>query len=189
MLAAFCCTGRTATAAHPPFRPDDRFPDYRGAGIAFTDCKMVLCGRHAFKKGKAPFLSGFGGGKSPHDIDWIGTAWRETIEELWGVPAVPPHIVNQLRAEIKIRHILIQPGYVQILLHFEDLKDVGRVLRRNGLASPLYTTYPSNLEEWILGRRIGRTEITHLCLIPFLDEPLVVAPEFAADVGHMLRLL
>lgn len=184
----FACCCSTAPVVHP-IRPDTRFPDYKGAGIVFTDCKMILCGRQPFKEGKPPFLSGFGGTKSPHDIDWIGTAWRETIEELWGVPVVPPHIVNQLRSEIKIRHILVQPKYLQILLHLEDLKDVLRILRRNGFLSPLYERFPANLEELILGRRIGRTEITHLCLIPYVDEPLVVAAEFAADVGHMLRLL
>jgi hypothetical protein len=185
MFACCCATAAVET----PVRPDTRFPDYRGAGIAFTDCTTILCGRHAFKKGRKPFLSGFGGTKTAQDIDWIGTAWRETIEELWGVLAVPPHIVNQLRASIKIRHILIQPGYIQILLHLEDLKDVCRILQRNRLASPLYTTYPKDLQDLILNRRIGQTEITHLCLIPFLEEPLLVAAEFVGDVGHMVRLV
>ena len=183
-MFACCCT---SAAAETPIRPDTRFPDYKGAGIAFTDCTTILCGRHAYKPGKAPFLSGFGGHKISQDLDWIGTAWRETIEELWGVSSVPSHIVNQLRMEIKIRHILIQPGYIQILLHLEDLKDVCRILRRNGLLSPLYATYPLGLEDLILKRRIGRTEVTHLCLIPFLEEPLVVAKEFAKDIVEMNR--
>jgi hypothetical protein len=182
-----CCCG--ASPVETPVRPDTRFPDYRAAGIAFTDCTTILCGRHAFKKGRKPFLSGFGGTKHSQDLDWIGTAWRETIEELWGLPSVPPHIINQLRTEIKIRHVLIQPGYIQILLHLEDLEDVCRILRRNRLMSPLYASYPKGLEDLITQRRIGQTEITHLCLIPFLEEPLVVASEFAADIGHMVRLV
>ncbi len=185
-MFACCCT---TTAVETPIRPDTRFPDYKAAGIAFTDYTTILCGRHAFKRGRKPFLSGFGGTKHLQDLDWIHTAWRETIEELWGLPSVPPHIVNQLRTEIKIRHILSQPGYVQILLHLEDLKDVCRILRRNGLASPLYKSYPTGLEDLILRRRIGQTEITHLCLLPFLEEPVVVAAEFAADIGHMVRLV
>jgi hypothetical protein len=179
----------TAAAVEHPIRPDTRFPDYKAAGIAFTDCTLILCGRHAFKPGKPPFLSGFGGGKHAQDLDWVGTAWRETIEELWGVPAVPPHIVNQLRTEVKTRNILIQPGYVQILLHLEDVSTILRILKRNQFPSPIYTSYPLSLEELLLKRRIGKTEITHLCLLPFSEETLRLAPEFAADIRHMVRLL
>ena len=72
---------------------------YKGAGILFLNGPLALAGIQKYRKvvenSVDAQLSGFGGRKEDSDIDWVHTAFREVIEELFDVSNVSVALINQ----------------------------------------------------------------------------------------------
>ena len=66
--------------------------EYNAAGVLFTNGHIALAGYHPYKLQ----LSGLGGKRNPEDIDPLDTAFRELLEELFGVHPVPPAFMKEL---------------------------------------------------------------------------------------------
>ena len=57
-------------------------------------------------------------------------------------------------------------------------------LKARGLRSPLYKVFPVTVTELLFSRRIRPTELTHLSLIPFVDE-LSLEEHFLKDFSKV----
>ena len=165
----FACFSKTTSSPTPPY-PSISAEPYQGAGILFVEGPVALAGIQKYRKvltGAAdPRLSGFGGRKEPQDIDWVHTAFRETIEELFGVEDVSVTLIQQLRTAVPYRASFKTGEYWVLQSTFEDLKTLLLIASRH-IQSSLYSKMPRTLEE-LITRRAPQTgsEIGALALIP-----------------------
>jgi hypothetical protein len=179
----FACVCLSKPVLIPPY-PSISAEPYQGAGILFVEGPVALAGiqkhRQVLLGATDPRLSGFGGRKEPQDIDWVHTAFRETIEELFGLEDVSVSLVQRLRAQVPYRASFKIGEYWVLQSSFEDLKTLLRIASYH-LTSPLYSKMPLTLEDLIV-RRIPRTnsEIGSLALVPLV--PAAVDVNFLEDL-------
>jgi len=153
--------------------PKEDPESYKGAGMVFTDGKLILAGYQPLKS--KPFISGFGGSKMDSDVDYFQTATRETLEELFDLRSVPDRLMSQIRSIFQTSKVYKTNGYVFLKYDFSELKLLIGIVNAFGLKSRLYDTMPKNLSELMLNRKIigdEKTEITHLCLLPLVNHPI-----------------
>lgn len=169
IIRMFACVCLPKVVPFPPY-PSVSAEPYQGAGILFLEGPVALAGiqkhRQVLKGAVEPRLSGFGGRREDQDIDWIHTAFRETIEELFGVEDVSVSLIQQLRAKVPYRASFKTGEYWVLQSTFEDLKTL-LALAAKHLQSPLYSTMPRTLEE-LITRRCPQSisEIGALALVP-----------------------
>jgi hypothetical protein len=161
------------------------FPKYTGAGILFVGGPVALAGIQKYGRvvqgGKA-LLSGFGGSKEPTDIDWLDTAWREVLEELFHVSRVPVGLLNQLRMTIAIPAPTYTSGYVLVHLGFDELTKALCLCKKYGITTDLYDTVPLTVTSLVFNRRpLPVAEIGPLALLP-VSHRVSIADEFAGDL-------
>ena len=139
---------------------------FSAAGCLFTDKKLVLAG-YQFRHGKG-VLDGIGGSREEGEMA-IETAFRETLEELFDiVPSAA--LVTEMRKHFKPRSKFQTGQYICFVYNFKTLEKMMVFLKGQGLRSPLYKLFPVSVSELLFYRRIRPTELTHLSLIPFVDE-------------------
>jgi hypothetical protein len=146
---------------------------YHGAGLVFTDGKLILTGYQPLKK--KPFISGLGGSKQDGDVDYFHTAVRETLEELYDLEIIPDNLIAHIRGIFTKTAIHESNGYIFLKMDFTDLKILIGLVKAFGLKSRLYDIMPKTISELLLNRKIlhdEKTEITHLCLLPLVAHPL-----------------
>jgi hypothetical protein len=158
---------------------------YKSAGILFIDGPVALAGiqkhRKVIEGSIDARLSGFGGRKEEQDIDWIHTAIRETIEELFDVKHVSVTLIQQIRTSIPYREPIQEGEYIMMRCNFTDLKTI-LLLASKHLSSPLYQTQPQSLNELILKRIPQPTsEIGALALVP-ISISVLIDPDFSEDL-------
>ena len=163
----FCCYTKPSVGS--PISP--LYPAYTGAGCLFVGGSVALAGvqkQFLVASGKRkPVLSGLGGNREPNDIDWIHTALRETVEELFDLKEVPITLVNRLRIALPLRPAIENGGYVLMQCSFHDL--VVLLQGCASLISPLYKVQPRTLHDLIVNRCVGTSEIGSLALVPRLQ--------------------
>ena len=150
-----------------------KWESYHGAGLVFTDDKLILAGYQPLKK--KPFISGLGGSKQDGDVDYFHTAVRETLEELYDLEIIPDNLIAHIRGIFTKTAIHESNGYTFLKLDFTDLKIIIGLVKAFGLKSRVYDVMPKTLSELLLNRKIAtgeKTEITHLCLLPLVNHPL-----------------
>ena len=160
-----------------------RSRSYKAAGVVFTDGQLILAGYQPLKA--TPFISGIGGSKDEGET-YKETALREMVEELFET-SVPPALLAELKkcASHSPRKVLRSHSYVRLVYTFEDLVDMLAVMKKH-IKSPLYATFPLTLMELLFQRRDkGKSEISHLCLLPVVKHesgtPFVV-PYFVKEM-------
>lgn len=144
---------------------------YRAAGVLFLEGPAALAGIQKHRlvaEGKLNAkLSGFGGRKEEGDIDWVHTAYRETIEELFDVETVPFALINELRASIPYREHIQSGSYFNLRLTFKDLKKLLLITVKHISVSPLYKKMPLTLDDLIFKRSPQTTsEIGAIAIVP-----------------------
>jgi hypothetical protein len=135
------------------------------AGIVFKSETHVLMGYQPHKA----MISGIGG--KPFELEpLIHTAFREAIEELFGVK--PTHWFLFSLAEIfKNAGSVQNGGYTMFVLSFEDLLRFMSYVQESVQTSPYYAEFPQSLNDLLLRRRTpADAEVTHLALIPMIPE-------------------
>jgi len=135
------------------------------AGIVFKTETHVLMG---YQPDKA-MISGIGG--KPFELEpLIHTAFREAIEELFGVR--PTHWLIVSLAEIfKTAGSVQNGGYTMFVLSFDDLLRFMNYVQASVQTSPYYAEFPQSLDDLLLRRRThADAEITHLAIIPMVSE-------------------
>jgi len=159
------------------------YPGYTAAGCLFVEGPVALAGvqkQFLVSSGRrAPVLSGLGGRREDSDLDWIHTALRETVEELFDVKNVPVALLNRLRLHLPIRHAVENSGYVLAQYSFDDLSVLLGVCA--SLQSPLYKVQPRTVHDLITKRCVGSGEIGSLALVPRL-QGVTVDTHFEADL-------
>ena len=181
MFTCFCLPKVAPLIPYPSVSSEP----YQGAGILFLEGPVALAGiqkhRQVVKGSVEPRLSGFGGRREDQDIDWVHTAFRETIEELFGVDGVSVSLVQLLRSKVPYRASFKTGEYWVLQSTFEDLKTLLLIASKH-LQSPLYSRMPLTLEELITRRHPQSiSEIGALALIP-VAKTITVDPDFLNDL-------
>lgn len=135
------------------------------AGIVFKTETHVLMG---YQPDKA-MISGIGG--KPNDFEPIvHTAFRETIEELFGIKPTFWLIVS-LAEIFKTAGSVQNGGYTMFVLSFDDLLRFMKYVHVSVQTSPYYAQFPESIHDLLLRRRAPPdAEVTHLALIPLVPE-------------------
>jgi hypothetical protein len=135
------------------------------AGIVFKTETHVLMG---YQPDKA-MISGIGG--KPNEFEPIvHTAFRETIEELFGVKPTFWLIVS-LAEMFKTAGSVQNGGYTMFVLSFDDLLRFMKYVQVSVQTSPYYSQFPESIHDLLLRRRAPPdAEVTHLALIPLVPE-------------------
>ena len=135
------------------------------AGIVFKSETHVLMG---YQPDKA-MISGIGG-KSNDFEPIVHTAFRETIEELFGVN--PTYYLIVSLAEIfKNARSVQNGGYTMFVLSFDDLIRFMNYVQVSVQTSPYYSKFPESIHDLLLCRRTPPdAEVTHLALIPLVTD-------------------
>ena len=163
------------------------YSEYKGAGILFTEGPVALAGIQKYGrvcKGATAVLSGLGGRRESSDIDWLHTAWREVIEELFGVDKVPVALVNDLRIHLPLRFpASCTGGYVLVRFGFDELTRALTICSNYRIVSELYKTMPLTVSDLLLKRSPSASaEIGTLSLIP-VSHRVTIAEEFFGDLS------
>ena len=135
------------------------------AGIVFKSETHILMGYQPHKA----MISGIGG--KPHEFEApIHTAFREAIEELFGVK--PTYWLIVSLAEIfKTAGSVQNGGYTMFVLSFDDLLRFMNYVQVSVQTSPYYAEFPESIHDLLLLRRAPTdAEVTHLALIPMVAE-------------------
>jgi hypothetical protein len=153
---------------------------FSAAGCLFTDKKLVLAG-YQFRHGRG-VLDGIGGSRDGSETA-IETAFRETLEELFEiVPSAA--LVAEMRRHFKARSKFQTGQYICFVYNFKTLEKMMVFLKEQGIRSPLYKVFPVTVTELLFNRRIRPTELTHLSLIPFVDD-LSLEEHFLKDFSKV----
>lgn len=159
---------------------------FKAAGVAFTNSRHVLAGYQPHKK--HPSISGIGGSRESGE-SYMQTALRECVEELFEPSSIPKALFPKL-AEIAPQKVIQTRSYINAIYSFDDLQAMLTIMKRLGLRSPLYETFPKNLTELIMNRIPAKpsdektAEISHLALIPVIEQAAetFMDPYFVADM-------
>ena len=164
---------------------------FKAAGVAFTNGVHVLAGYQPHKK--HPSISGIGGSREPGE-SYMQTALRECVEELFEPTSIPKALLPKL-TEIAPQKVIQSGSYINAIYSFDDLHAMLKVMKRQGLRSPLYETFPKNLTELIMNRiptgalsGDKAAEISHLALLPVIPQAAdtLIDPYFAADMPSFM---
>jgi len=135
------------------------------AGIVFKSETHVLMGYQPHKA----MISGIGGKAQEFEAP-VHTAFREAIEELFGVK--PTYWLVVSLAEIfKTAGSVQNGGYTMFVLSFDDLLRFMTYVQASVQTSPYYAQFPKSIHDLLLHRRApADAEVTHLALIPMVPE-------------------
>ena len=135
--------------------------EYTSAGCIFTNGTHVLGGYQPNKQ--TPCISGIGGKRDGCE-EFVQTAMREMLEELFGIYA-RGDLVTVLMA-IPYDRLLISGDYISLIYSFSSLEKILAELVRLNAVSSLYNEMPLSLIDLLLTRLPTDSEISHLCLLP-----------------------
>jgi hypothetical protein len=135
--------------------------DYASAGCIFTNGTHILGGYQPNKS--VPCISGIGGKRDGCE-EFVQTAMREMLEELFGIYA-RSDFIHALMA-IPYDRLVISGEYVSLIYSFSSLEKILAELVRLNAVSYLYNEMPLCLIDLILKRLPVDSEISHLCLLP-----------------------
>ena len=166
---------------------------YKAAGIIFTDGKHILAGYQPNKP--KPFLSGIGGMKEKGE-EYLDTAIRETLEELFEFEYIPFELIHEIKNTITPVKYIQNKIYISVVYTFDDLYEILNILPRYDLNSYLYETIPKTVLELIFRRKtsvVGKNpEVSDLTLLTVLTvlkhDPKnpFVDPNFIEDMNLLM---
>lgn len=164
---------------------------FKAAGVAFTNGVHVLAGYQPHKK--HPSISGIGGSRERGE-NYMQTALRECVEELFEPSSIPKSLLTKL-ARIAPQKVIQTGSYINAIYTFDDLQTMLTLMKRLGLRSPLYEIFPKTLMDLIMKRTPSPTptptktaEISHLALLPVVAQTAetFMDPHFVADMSSFL---
>ena len=164
---------------------------FKAAGVAFTNGVHVLAGYQPHKK--HPSISGIGGSRERGE-NYMQTALRECVEELFEPPSIPKSLFSKLAA-IAPQKVIQSGSYINAIYTFDDLQAMLKAMKQVGLRSPLYETFPKTLTELIMNRvptgaisGSKAAEISHLALLPVVsqDAETFIDKYFMADMSSFI---
>lgn len=167
--------------------PPQLYNTFKAAGIVFRNSIHILGGYQAHKK--VPGISGFGGMRKGNE-QFFETAWRETLEELYGCDKIPESLLNKIYDELPAKLITQVNGYIFALFTFTDLKTLMNLVRKAKLPQTMYSKYPRTLQELVFTRiPTFKAEVNTLCLLPIVRQPAnhpLVVRDFVKDIEEVV---
>ena len=139
------------------------------AGIVFKSETHVLMGYQPDKNS----ISGIGGKPIGNETP-IQTAFRETIEELFGLQP-SKNLIEVLVDNFGFRPEVKNDSYTMFIYTVDELLRFLCVVKSHSGPSPYYTTFPTSLESLLFDRRTPPgVEVSHLCMVPIIHESFFV---------------
>ena len=152
-------------------------------GCIFTNGTYVLAGLQI--KNDRKIVSGFGG-KVLENEEGIHAALRETFEELLEIFDVPV-IIDDIFLHFMPKRFIQNGPYLLLHYTFEDLEDILKVIKDYKISSPVYTTFPTTIQELLFGRiKHPTAEIQTLALLP-LEDGMSLDDAFLSDIALLLK--
>lgn len=187
-MGACCSKGNYGDYGQADLSEQLLIPDYECAGILFTDMKHVLAGYQPNKR--KPCITGIGGGREEGE-QYMDTAIRETIEELFNVDEVSKKLIHTIRDTIPPKQIIMNEYYVTIVYNFDDLHTFLKIVKRFKLQTNVYDKFPLTIMDVLMHRKLNvpKAEIKHLVLLPFiqhLDNYPLIHREFLEDMNKLI---
>lgn len=135
------------------------------AGVVFKSETHVLMGY----KPHDGIITGIGGKPIGDEVP-IRTAFREAVEEIFGIQP-ESEVLNALVSQFSPRGMAENKGYKMFILTIDDLLVFMTIVRDSARVSPFYRLFPSSLEDLILTRRAPKSvEIVSLALLPITPD-------------------
>lgn len=135
------------------------------AGVVFKSETHVLMGY----KPHDGIITGIGGKPIGDEVP-IRTAFREAVEEIFGIQP-ESEVLNALVSQFSPRGMAENKGYKMFILTIDDLLVFMTIVRDSARVSPFYRSFPSSLEDLILTRRAPKSvEIVSLALLPITPD-------------------
>ena len=156
-------SGVSGDAAAVDVHEDD---EHIGAGCIFTNGKYILLGFQS----RNYLMSGVGG-KRKEGEDTVQTAFREVIEEIFGITGVTEECVEKCKNRIIPVGAFSRNKYHIYVLTFEHIFDIVNVLNETGCGreSPYFDILPSRMDELLFNRNAhSSSEVPYLSLIPLV---------------------
>jgi hypothetical protein len=151
----------------------------KGAGCIFTNGKLILAGYQPYKK--VPVISGIGGSCNSGE-DYIDTAHRELLEELFGFEGDLTNLIMLVKNTVSSSKYITDGPYINLVYNFDDLSAILVLLNKQSAHSKFYDKFPQCIEDLLLKRKlIQGAEIQHLILLPVIQN-LPIADEFIKDI-------
>jgi len=115
-------------------------------------------------------ISGIGGKPIGNETS-IETAFRETIEELFGLQpskSLMEVLVNNFGFKPEVKN----DSYTMFIYTIDELLHFLCVIKSYSGSSPYYTNFPTSLDSLLFDRRtpLG-VEVSHLCMVPIIYAP------------------
>jgi len=134
------------------------------SGIVFKSETHVLMGYQPDKH----MISGIGGKPIGNETP-IETAFRETIEELFGIQPSPV-LITVLVDNFGFRPEVKNGSYTMFIYTIDELLRFLYVVKSHSGTSPYYATFPTSLDTLIFDRRTPpNVEVIHLCMVPIIS--------------------
>jgi hypothetical protein len=134
------------------------------SGIVFKSETHVLMGYQPDKH----MISGIGGKPIGNETP-IETAFRETIEELFGIQPSST-LIEVLVDNFGFRPELKNGSYTMFVYTIDELLRFLCVVKSHSGTSPYYTTFPTSLDSLLFDRRTPpNVEVIHLCMVPIIS--------------------
>ena len=113
-------------------------------------------------------ISGIGGKPIGNETP-IETAFRETIEELFGIQPSST-LIEVLVDNFGFRPELKNGSYTMFVYTIDELLRFLCVVKSHSGPSPYYTTFPTSLDSLLFDRRTPpNVEVIHLCMVPIIS--------------------
>jgi hypothetical protein len=167
----------------------EQFLSYKAAGIVFKNSTHILAGYQPNKK--QPCISGFGGMRKGSEM-YAETAWRETLEEMFGLETIPDTVLQRIYSELPSKCIMHTQGYIFIVYSFKDLEILLKLVRQLKLPQTIYATYPRTVNDLIFSRlnrpsnEVGQLAL--LPLVPHVYKTSLVSKDFVQDIVLLCEL-
>jgi len=136
------------------------------AGIVFKSETHVLMGYQPDKN----MISGIGGKPIGHET-LIEAAFRETVEELFGLQP-SKELLEVLVNNFGFKPEVKNSSYTMFIYTVDELLRFLYVVKSHSGSSPYYTDFPTSVDSLIFNRRtpLG-VEVSHLCMVPIIHVP------------------
>ena len=145
----------------------------KAAGCLFLQNDYVLTAYNP----KHKIWSGLGG-KVENEEDPNRTAFRETIEELFGLTP-SEKIIDECLQTFKSKERIIRNNYLYIVISFDLYVHLAYILRAYECKSPYYTPIPLAFNELINNRACPENaEITNICVENFRTSTIICSDLF-----------
>ncbi len=172
---------------HPWVTYDALYSDefiFHGSGCMFVNYSHVLAGISKQWAADMSVLDGFGGKRIGKE-SWKQCAFRETVEEFFGVECVPKTLLKALEEMMIPQKVLCKDNYLTLVYDFDQLVQFLRLCAKHLRKVPLYHKVPRCIEELIMGRKLSDgSEISHIVLWPlyYKHTTYEIASHFHSDI-------